>query len=176
MGHSGLMRRTGGVAVICRSKSMAALAQHPATIPRALPYAMGIILLVTSSPGGTATAPAARFAKMDAAFGALPDWVMQWMGFQHFVFPGPVPIFMWHADVRIYLLAIFDSHPIVFGEIFIARSNGWGMALSASTNWCGPRRWYVWCSTLDAGKAHVLWPVISSGVVPAVFLAGDRCP
>lgn len=115
---------------------MTAPAPHPATSRRSLPYAIAIILLglaifltVTFLPGGTDAAPAARFARVDAAFAALPDWVTRWMSFQHFIFAGPLLFFVWHAEARVYLLAIIVSHAISFGEIFLAPVERLGLGL-----------------------------------------------
>lgn len=115
---------------------MTAPADQPSDSLRATPYAIAIILLglaifltVAFLPGGTDAAPSARFAKMDAAFGALPDWVTRWMSFQHFVFAGPLLFFVWHAEARVYLLAIIVSHAISFGEIFLAPVERLGLGL-----------------------------------------------
>jgi hypothetical protein len=115
---------------------MTAPADQPSDSLRATPYAIAVILLglaifltVVFLPGGTDAAPAARFATMDAAFGALPDWVTRWMSFQHFVFAGPLLFFVWHAEARVYLLAIIVSHAISFGEIFLAPVERLGLGL-----------------------------------------------
>lgn len=111
-------------------------ADHPAASLRATPYALAIVALglliflpVTFLPGGEAGDMAARFAKMDAAFGAIPDWVKQWMSFQHYIFAGSLLFFLFHAEARIYLLGLIVSHAISYAEIALAPVDRLGLGL-----------------------------------------------
>ena len=84
------------------------------------------------------TAPAsidARFAKMDALFGALPEWVQKWMSFQHYVFAGSLWFALWHKEARVYLLAIVLSHAISLAEIFHAPIDRLGLGLVSLNHW-----------------------------------------
>jgi hypothetical protein len=84
------------------------------------------------------TAPAAidaRMAKMDGLFGAIPDWVKQWMSFQHYVFAGSLLFALWHKEARVYLLAIILSHVISFAEIFHAPVDRLGLGLVSLNHW-----------------------------------------
>lgn len=109
---------------------------HPAARLRATPYAIAIIalglliaLLVTFLPGGTEATTAERFAQMDSAFAAIPDWVKQWMSFQHYVFAGSLLFVPFHAEARIYLLGLIVSHAISYAEIMLAPADRLGLGL-----------------------------------------------
>jgi hypothetical protein len=88
-----------------------------------------IFLPITFLPGGDAATMAERFAKMDAAFAAIPQWVKQWMSFQHYVFAGSLLFALFHVEARIYLLGIIVSHAISFSEIALAPVDRLGLGL-----------------------------------------------
>lgn len=111
-------------------------ADHPAASLRATPYAIAIVALglliflpVTFLPGGESGDMATRFARMDAAFGAIPDWVKQWMSFQHYIFAGSLLFVVFHAEARIYLLGLIVSHAISYAEIALAPVDRLGLGL-----------------------------------------------
>lgn len=116
---------------------MSAAAADPAARPlHAKPYAAAIVLLglaiflpVTFLPGGEAAAPAERFAQMAAAFAGIPDWVQQWMNFQHYVFAGSLLFVIWHKEARLYLLGLVVSHAISYAEIMLAPIDRLGLGL-----------------------------------------------
>ena len=77
----------------------------------------------------------ARIAKIDALFGALPDWVQKWMSFQHYIFAGSLLFALWHKEARVYLLGIVLSHVISFAEIFHAPVDRLGLGLVSLNHW-----------------------------------------
>lgn len=90
---------------------------------------LAIFLLVTFLPGGENAATAERFMKMDAAFAAIPDWVKQWMTFQHYVFAGTLLFVIWHVEARLYLLGLIVSHAISYAQIMLAPVDRLGLGL-----------------------------------------------
>lgn len=70
-----------------------------------------------------------RIAKMDALFGALPDWVKQWMSIQRFIMLGSLWVVWWHKEARVYLLAVVLSHVISYTEIAFAPVERLGIGL-----------------------------------------------
>jgi hypothetical protein len=91
--------------------------------------ALVIFLAVTFLPGGEVANSAERFARMDAAFAAIPAWVKQWMSFQHYVFAGSLLFIIWHVEARVYLCGLVLSHAISYGEIVLAPVDRLGLGL-----------------------------------------------
>ena len=88
-----------------------------------------IFLPITFLPGEQAGSAAERFAQMDAAFSAIPEWVKQWMTFQHYVFAGSLLFLLWHAEARVYLAGLVLSHAISYAEIALAPVDRLGLGL-----------------------------------------------
>lgn len=91
--------------------------------------ALAIFLPIALVPGGEAATSAERFARMDAAFSAIPAWVKQWMTFQHYVFAGSLLFLLWHAEARVYLAGLVLSHAISYAEIALAPVDRLGLGL-----------------------------------------------
>ena len=100
-----------------------------ATYGAMIAIALTIFAAVTFVPGGEPASVADRFARMDAAFAAIPAWVKQWMSFQHYVFAGSLLFVLWHAEARVYLTALVLSHAISYGEIVLAPIERLGLGL-----------------------------------------------
>jgi hypothetical protein len=80
---------------------------------------LGLTMWMPNLSGGAADS-AERIAKMDALFGALPKWVLQWMGIQRFIMLGSLWFVIWHREARVYLVAVVLSHVISYTEIAFA--------------------------------------------------------
>ncbi len=85
---------------------------------------MSLLILCTTIwwpvDGATSASMAERISKMDALFGALPNWVLQWMSVQRFIMLGCLWFVFWHAEARVYMLATLLSHVISYTEIAYA--------------------------------------------------------
>ncbi len=92
-------------------------------------YAVVVLLLATlilsvtlwwPIENTTTASMAERHAKMDALFGALPSYVLQWMSVQRFIMLGCLWFAIWHKEARVYMLATLLSHMISYSEIAFA--------------------------------------------------------
>lgn len=122
--------------------------------------ALVIFLAITLLPGGAGAPVSERFARMDAAFAVIPNWVKQWMSFQHYVFAGSLLFVFWHAEARVYLLSIVLSHVISYGEIMHAPVERLGLGLVSLNHlvWIPAlvfmvRRWPM----LELRSLYALW-------------------
>ncbi len=70
-----------------------------------------------------------RYVKMDALFGALPSYVLQWMSVQRFIMLGCLWFVIWHKEARVYMLATLLSHVISYTEIAYASVERLGLGL-----------------------------------------------
>lgn len=90
---------------------------------------LAAVMLIPVAGGSAAADMPARLAKLNAAFATLPQWVQQWMSFQHFIFAGSLLFFVWHLEARVYLGAIVLSHAISFAAIAAAPMERLGLGL-----------------------------------------------